>query len=307
MQITSANLNQLRKQFEKRFHEAYVAAEPKLGPLAMEIPSSTKTNVYGWIAQSVTLREWLGARVAQNLSEHDYSLTNKHFEGTVEIDKDDVQDDNLGMFDSVAIPQLGEAVAKHPEKQIAALLVANPLAFDGLALFHDAHPSFDDAGSTYDNLEASGFALTAVNLAAIQASAAGIVGEDGEPLEIHYTDLFVPPQLEFTAKQILSSATYASLVTGEGAGAVQIENVLAGTMNVHVVPKLAGAATTWYAADLSKTIKPIIRQVRQQPVFVSQDAINDNNVFMFRKFRYGVDLRDAYGVTIPALIRKCVG
>jgi hypothetical protein len=36
------------------------------------------------------------ARVAQNLSEHSYSLVNKEFEGTVEIPRIDIRDDNLG-------------------------------------------------------------------------------------------------------------------------------------------------------------------------------------------------------------------
>jgi phage major head subunit gpT-like protein len=222
------------------------------------------------------------------------------------VDRDNIEDDNLGMFDSVIMPQLGEAVRKHPEILIAALIIANPIAFDGKALFADDHPCFDAAGSTYDNLEASAFALNAVNLAAIQAKAAAYKGEDGEPLEIRFTDLFVPPQLEFTAKQIMQSATYASLITGEGAGAVQIENVMQGSMNVHVVPKFSGAAGTWYAADLSKPVKPGIYQERRAPEFVSLDRPTDQEVFMQKKFLYGVEKRCAVGVSLPFLIHKAV-
>jgi phage major head subunit gpT-like protein len=300
MQITQANLDALRVTFEKRFGEAYAAVQPALMPLATEVPSSTKANTYGWIAQQVQLRQWIGPRVAQNLSEHSYALANQTFEGTVELDREDLEDDNLGIFESQAIPQLAEAAAKHPDTQIASVLASNPLAFDGLALFHASHPDFN--GGTYDNDHS--LTLNATNIEAIKAIAAAYVGEDGQPLEVRYTHLIVPPQLEFTAKQILSSATYASLVSGEGSAVVQIENQLAGTLDVIVSPRLAGEATQWYIADLSKSIKPIVRQVRKAPEFVTRDSPTDPKVFDVRKFTYGVDLRDAHGVSLPFLIAR---
>lgn len=303
MQITQANLDALRVTFEKRFDEAYAAQEPALMPLATEIPSSTKSNTYGWLAQQVRLRQWIGPRVAQNLSEHSYTLTNVPFEGTVELDRDDLADDNIGIFEGQAIPQLAEAAAKHPDEQIANVLTSNPTAFDGLPLFDDAHPDFN--GGVYDNDHT--LALNATNIEALMAIAAQYVGEDGQPLEVKYTHLIVPPQLKFTAAQILNSSTYASLVTSEGSGAVAIDNQLQGTLDMVVSPRLAGAASTWYLADLSKSIKPIVRQVRKAPEFVTRDSLTDPKVFELKKFTYGVDLRDAHGVSLPFLIARSVG
>lgn len=303
MQITQANLDALRTTFDKRFQEAYSAVEPALMPLATEITSSTKTNTYGWLAQQVRLRKWVGPRVAQNLSEHEYTLANETFEGTVELDREDLEDDNLGIFEGQAIPQLAEAAAKHPDERIADVLTSNPTAFDGLSLFNDSHPDFN--GGVYDNDHT--LALNATNIEALLATAAQYVGEDGQPLEVRYTHLIVPPQLKFTASQILSSSTYASLVTGEGAGTVAIDNQLQGTLDLIVSPRLAGAASTWYLADLSKSIKPIVRQVRKAPEFVTRDSIQDPKVFDLRKFTYGVDLRDAHGVSLPFLIARSVG
>jgi len=302
MQITQENLDALRVTFEKRFGEAYAAQEPALMPLATEVTSSTKSNTYGWIAQQVRLRQWLGPRVAQNLSEHSYTLANEPFEGTVELDRDDIEDDNLGIFEGQAIPQLAEAAAKHPDERIADVLTSNPLAFDGLSLFNGAHPDFN--GGTYDNDHA--LALNATNIEAIKAIAAQYVGEDGQPLEVNYDTIIVPPQLSFTAFQILNSASYASLVTGEGAGSVAIDNQLQGALNVIVSQRLAGSSGTWYLADLSKTIKPLLRQVRKAPEFVSRDQLTDPKVFDLKKFTYGVDLRDGHGVTLPFLIARSV-
>ena len=306
MIITRANLDALRVTLVQTFGAAYAAATPELEKIATTVPSSTKSNTYGWLAQQVTLREWIGQRVTQNLSEHDYTLPNKSFEGTVELDRDDVADDNLGHFEVIAIQQLAEATKKHPDRQIAALLAANPLAFDGLSLFHNSHPTFAPAGSTqtYDN-EFASTALTALNLEAVMAVMASYVGEDGQPLEVRPTHILVPPQLEITAKQIVSSATYSARVSGEGADNIAVDNPLRGVVDVIVSKRLAGAPTVWYPMDLSKAIKPVIRQLRQAPNFVSRDNPQDPKVFDLKKFTYGVDLRDAYGVSLPFLIARC--
>jgi phage major head subunit gpT-like protein len=301
MIITQANLDQLRVTFEARFQEGYSSAELALGKLYFDVPSSTRSNRYGWIAQQLGLREWIGARVAQNLSEHEYTLVNKPYEGTVEVDKFDIEDDNLGLYTGVHMPQLGEAVKKHPEILAADLLVANPTAFDGLSFFNDAHPCFDAGGSTYDNNHT--LALNATNLNTMLSLASQIKGEDGRPLGVRYTHLVVPPVLEFPAKQILKSATYASLIAGEGTGAVRIDNQMQGVLDIIVAPYLS-AVNVYYLADLSKGIKPLVHQTRSRPLFVSRDNVQDPKVFDLRKFTYGVELRDNMGVSLPFLMAR---
>jgi phage major head subunit gpT-like protein len=301
MIITQANLDQLRITFEARFNEGYSAAELALAKLYFDVPSSTRSNRYGWIAQQLTLRQWIGPRVAQNLSEHEYTLTNVPYEGTVEVDKYDLEDDNLGLYTGVFMPQLGEAVRKHPEILAADLLVANPTAFDGLSFFNDAHPCFDTSATTYDNNYT--LALNATNLNTMMAAAAGIIGEDGRPLGVRYTHIIVPPVLEFPAKQILKSATYASLIASEGSGAVRIDNQMQGVLDIIVAPYLT-AANVFYLADLSKALKPLVHQTRSKPLFVSRDNPQDPKVFDLRKFTYGVELRDNMGVSLPFLMAR---
>src|SRR6185503_10776274 len=128
MLITQENLDALRTTFDMRFQTAYKSAAEVLSDLWTEVPSSTKINRYGWVAQQLRLREWIGPRIAQNLSEHDYSITNKKFEGTIELDRDDIEDDNLGMFQSVTIPGLAEAVKKHPSVEMFKALRSNSAA-----------------------------------------------------------------------------------------------------------------------------------------------------------------------------------
>src|SRR5688572_4648263 len=122
MIVTSASLDALRVGFGKQFEAAYQATQTWHEQLCTTVPSNTASNKYGWIAQMLRMKEWIGPRVAQNLSEHDYSLTNKSYEATVEVDRDDVEDDNLGMYSGIFMPQLGEAARKHPDVLVAGLL-----------------------------------------------------------------------------------------------------------------------------------------------------------------------------------------
>jgi phage major head subunit gpT-like protein len=47
--------------------------------------------------------------------------------------------------------------------------------------------------------------------------------------------------------------------------------------------------------DLRRPIKPIILQIRKQPQFVAMDKPDDEQAFMRKKFRYGVDDRKNVG------------
>jgi phage major head subunit gpT-like protein len=290
--ITQANLDALRIVFSKGFEKAYGEAPSWWAELATKVPSSTASNRYGWVAQMVKLREWLGPRVALNLSEHEYTIRNRKFEGTREVDRDQIEDDNLGMYQSILIPQLAQAVKKHPDQLLKTLLQSSTLAFDGLSLFNDAHLTFNGSG-TYDN-KFAGTALSLTNFGVVWAAMAGYTGEDGEPLGVMPDLLIVPPQLKKTALEIVN----ATLIATGGT------NVLQGWARVLVVPELANQPTVWYLADTSKGIKPFVWQVRRSPEFVSRDNLSDPKVFEQEKFTYGVNYRGEVGITLPFLISQ---
>jgi phage major head subunit gpT-like protein len=295
MIISQPNLDALRLTLSMVFQKAYDSTPTFYDRIATTLPSSTSSTRYGWLAQQVLLREWVGPRVALNLAERTHVVVNRKFEGTIQIDRDQLEDDNLGMYSSALVPQLAQAAKKHPDQLIKTLLQSNPVGFDGVTLFHDAHPTFDAAGTTYDNNFA--LALDATGFNTVWSTMASYTGEDGQPLGIMGGLLIVPPQLKKPALEVVN----ATLVAGASGG---YTNVLQGWADVLVVPELANQPDVWYLADVSKPIKPFGWQVRRSPEFVSRDSLTDPKVFEQEQFTYGTSYRGEVFHTLPFLIAK---
>lgn len=309
MQITQANLDALRTQFSAQFSGAYDSTQPWWPLIASEIPSSAKSNTYGWIAQQLQMRKWVGPRVALNLKEHVATVVNDPFEVTVELDRDDIEDDNLGLFAGITIPDMGQAAKKHPDQLLVTSLQANPTMWDAKALFATDHPTYAPTGATqtYQNVYTT-TPLNADNFATVWTNMSAIVGENGQPLGLMPNKLFVPPQLKKTALQIMNSTTIAQTIKNiagaENVAAAGADNVLKGWCDVEVIPELAGQGTVWYVADCTRKIKPFLYQVRRPAQFVSRVNPDDPKVFDMKVFTYGAEGRWQIAPTLPFLIAR---
>lgn len=304
MEFTQANLDALRVNFDMRFQTAYGAAETWFDKISTEIPFSARTGVYGWIAQQARARRWIGPRIAQNLTERSYALTNDLYETTIELDRLDVKMDTLGIFQSQALPNLAFSMKKHPDVLLNALLQANAaLAYDGLSMFNAAHLTYNGAG-TYSN-DFTTAPLTAANFNAAWAAMTAYTGEDGLPLGVKPNLLVCGPLLKLTAQQILNSTIIAGNVPGVTVGSnpvAGIDNQLKGWADILVVDELPGSV--WYLLDVSKPIKPFIYQLGEAPTFQSLDQITDPKVFAENVLTYGSSVFDAVGISLPFLCSR---
>jgi len=105
--------------------------------IAMRVTSSTTEETYHWLGSWPMMREWVGPRLVHKLKAHGYSIRNRKFESTVEIDRDTFADDKIGLH-APMVAQLGHAAAQHVEEQVFGLLG------DGFTEFgHDGQPFFD--------------------------------------------------------------------------------------------------------------------------------------------------------------------
>ena len=98
MIITSDLINQLYITVSAAFADGLGTAESQYEKIAMVVPSSSRENVYPWLGTLPSMRKWAGDRVIRNLSTHDYSIKNEKFESTLAVKRDDLEDDQVGIY-----------------------------------------------------------------------------------------------------------------------------------------------------------------------------------------------------------------
>ena len=141
MLITQASLIALRAGFHNAFKGGLGQHESQYKQIATVVPSSTAENTYGWLGKMPAMREWIGPRVIHGLKEHGYTIRNKPFEMTIGVDRDDIEDDNLGIYDPM-FTNMGEGVAAHPDELSFGLLSKgfSEKCYDGQYFFDSDHP-----------------------------------------------------------------------------------------------------------------------------------------------------------------------
>ena len=111
--------------------------------------------------------------------------------------------------------------------------------------------------------------------------------------------LVVPPELEWTARELVESTYFPDLVSQtSGTGGTQklATNVLRGAFGVLVTPELSSAAD-WFLLDTTRIVKPLIAQVRMEPEFTALEGESEAG-FLRDEYLYGTRSRDnaAYGL-----------
>lgn len=211
MIINSGNLRTQGRAFNALFARGLGRAPTDHRAVAMTVPSSTGSQEYGWLGKFPSVREWLGSRVVQNIRTHDYTIRNRDWELTVAVDRNDFEDDNIGIYGPL-FEEMGASTCAKACELVFELLKAGftTPCYDGQFFFDTDHPV------------------------------------------------------------ILADGTDGVVSNSQG-----------------------GAGAHWFLADLSesRTLKPIILQMRKDWTFVTRDALTDDNVFNLKEFRYGADAR----------------
>lgn len=312
MQITPPALRSLNTTFQGFFWQGYESTAAWWEQFCTTVQSNSKSNTYGWAAKRSRMREWLGERIVQNLAAHHYAIENKTWELTIGVDREDFEDDNLGVY-RVPMTEMGEEARKHPDDLVVELRQSNGLCFDGQNFYDTDHPVDlrDASKGVQSNLHASGFELSEENLATVLNEMMQFKGEDDRPLRVMPSHLVVPPQLQYTARELLQNDRLIRIITNvagtENVGASAGSNVLKGVLEPVVVPELMNQATTWYVDDLRKVVKPFVMQQRRRLALTAKVNMGDDNVFHDRQFLWGADARYNAGYALWFLSMKCVG
>lgn len=149
MILNEANVDLAFQGFKAIYTDAYTNAPAHYSKVAMTVTSGNRQETYGWLGQFPQLREWLdGERVIKDLEAHSFTILNRKFESTVDIRREDFEDDRLGLFKPM-FAEMGHLARQHPDELIFGLLkdgFTTP-CFDGQNYFDTEHQAPDAEGT----------------------------------------------------------------------------------------------------------------------------------------------------------------
>lgn len=280
MIINSASLAMLRQGYSAAFNKQLAETKTYYQQIATVVPSATAMQTYGWLGQFPQMREWVGEREVANMAEEAYTVANKHFERTLGIPRDTIEDDTYGMY-SVVFSSMGQAGAELPDDLVFGMLQDgfSKTCYDKKPFFAADHKSGKKTFSNRTDKKLSPEAY-----AEARAAMQTLTGDQGKPLGIIPSLLVVSAANEKVARKILKS----DLIEGSS-------NVWKDSAEMLVAPKLAGHPDYWFLLDTTKFLKPMIYQERKKVQFVSMTRETDHDVFMRNEYLYGADGRGAAG------------
>lgn len=274
------------------FNKAFDAAPATWQRIAMKVPSTTSQNDYAWLSTFPKMRKWIGDKAIKALEAFKYTIKNDDFEATVEVDRNDIEDDQLGIYAPQA-QMAGESAKQLPDEIVYDLVNGAFVnkCFDGQNFIDANHPVGDGKGNTVNVSNKGTKKLSSATLAAAKASYGAartamrkFKDDEGRPLNVNPDVLLVPPALEDEARLLM---TVDKLEDGK-------PNPYRGTAEVVVDGRLE-SDTAWFLLDTKKPIKPFIYQERKAPVFVQQIDPQADDVFSRKKFKFGAEARAAGG------------
>lgn len=141
MIVNQQNLTNLYMALSTAFNSAWEETQPWYEQVAMVVPTNTKTVDYKYLANFPLVQEWIGERQIQSLVAYNFHLSTKDYEATIEIERNDIEDDQLGMYNPI-VAELGRTIKQHPDSLIASLMEAGFTTeiYDGCMFFDGNHP-----------------------------------------------------------------------------------------------------------------------------------------------------------------------
>lgn len=288
---STVTLNTLTSLFWERY-KAYKAYYPSICTVR---PSSRKEETYAFMGAMPRMKEWLGERRFEQLRAATFNIANREWEDGIFIDRTDREDDQLGMYSTLA-GDLGTQAARHPDRLLSELIVGAEAAtvagtaFDG-QFFFDTDHSFGDSGTQSNDLAPSAASPSAPTAAefktAFDAAVLALYG-----FKADNGDLINDPIFDNNAQNLIVMVPWTMLrVATEALTAV----ILSASDNINIarakiVPNgYLTTATKFYLFDVGSSIRPFIFQDRKP---ISRVQIRDDAEFkhikMFVDGRYNV-------------------
>lgn len=284
----------LEKGLKASFAQAYQAGKPFYPDLCTEVPSSADSEKYGWLGSAPAMREWVDERIPKGLLDHDYTIRNKTWESSLNINLDTWNDDQLGALPN-RVKDLAERGKRQPDKLLTQLIVAgeSTLCYDDQYFFDTDH-SEGSSGSQDNDLTSNVSSTSLITVAEakiifnqVMGAMLSFLDDQGEPFmeewDINSSNFVVmsPTKHREPWQELLTSALISNT-----------DNVYKNKARLLVNARLTDA-TKLYFFYTGASIRPFIFQDRE-PVSTqflgpdSEHAAKTNNMLFGAKRRNNV-------------------
>lgn len=147
--MTQAQLDLLKTTLVARWNAGLAMTAPDWMKIAKRVPSSGKSNTYEWLSQFPAFREWVGARLHKVFKENGYNVPNRKFETTVDVKREDWEDDNIGQYGLLA-EGAGQSASDLMNDLVFQLigLGFTTTCYDGQFYFDTDHPTYANEDGT---------------------------------------------------------------------------------------------------------------------------------------------------------------
>jgi phage major head subunit gpT-like protein len=283
MLVNKTSLSAIFTGLKTIFNNALKAQPGNWQATAMEVISNTAGEDYAWLSRFPKMRKWVGDKHIKSLEAGKYYKKNEDWETTIAVKRNDIDDDNLGIYNNQA--QMAGESAGELHDIIVDDLKANAFTETGIdgQYFYDTDHSVNGASVSNKGTAALSAATLAAALASYGEGREAIMkftDEEGMPLRLIPDTLEVGPQLEAVAKILLTAEKLQD----------DTPNPYRDTAKLLINPTFTD--NRWLLHVTSKqSVKPFIVQMRKRPVFVSQTSEENDDVFNKAEYKFGVEAR----------------
>lgn len=264
------------RSLTQRFDIGRENASPFYPSVCTVIPSNGADEEYGGMGSVPGVKEWLGDRQFATLRAAKFTITNREWENSIRVEKNDIDDARLLKYGPI-IEQMGMEAEHHPDELLFEAIAAgeSTACFDGQYFFDTDH-SWGDSGTQSNDLTATAATGTTPTetefRTAYHAARSAMLGYKNDSGKLFHRPtikplndlmLLVPPSLEETATAALTKTLVNSGET----------NIVLDRPKIVPCAYLTDAAK-FYMLRVGQPLKPFIFQARR-PISRQMKGMDD--------------------------------
>lgn len=298
MELTTQTVSDLYTNLNKAFMDGVEEAGPISDPLFKVVPSTSRAEAYSWLSNIPGFREMFRgqSRVLRNVVSIDFSVANRDFEDTIVVPVNDVKDNSLSQYSTIA-SDLGKAGRLVWDEIVFELFnggFTTTLAYDGLTWFNDSHAI---GIGTIDNKGTAALAEASLE-DAIEAMMGYKVQPDklskARPLNpASKLTLLVPPALYMAAKKLVTNEFNAAGANNHLYNAAEV-----------MVSSWLTSTTAWFLLNTASGSRPVYLQNREKLSLINKNPSNSDYALMTDNLVYASKIRCA---ALPSFVHLAYG